>query len=169
VRRTIILVVTSLLMLPIALAVGPGLRSLFVRIELLIIGGCGLHAVTHVVARTARRPAKSPLDPARPARPPRRVPPASLTALDRRLRLASVHAGDAHHWVRPLVRAIAADRLESRRGLDLDRVDDPRVAAILGPVAHRLAQPTTRRPENPFAPGISRDDIETAVNRLEAI
>jgi hypothetical protein len=169
VKRTIILAILSLLALPVAIAIAPGLRSLFVRTELLIVGACGLHAVTYLVARAARPAAKSPLDPARPPRPPRRVPPASLSALDRRLRLASVHAGDAHHWVRPLVRAIAHDRLESRRGLDLDRADDPRVAAIMGPVAHQLAQPTTRRPDDPFAPGIRREDLEAAVDGLEAI
>jgi hypothetical protein len=56
-----------------------------------------------------------------------------------------------------------------RRGLDLDRVDDPRIAAILGPVAHGLAQPPGRRPEDPFSPGISPSDLEAAVTALESI
>jgi hypothetical protein len=168
VRRVIILATLSVVGLPIAVAVAPGLRSLFVRTELLVLGGSGLLAVTHIVSSAARPSPGSPLDPARRPRPPRRAPPASLSALDRRLRLASVHAGDAHHWVRPLVRAIAADRLELRRGLDLDHVHDPRVAEILGPVAHRLAQPA-KRPDDPFAPGISREDLKAAVDGLEAI
>lgn len=168
-RRVIILATLSLVGLPIAIAIAPGLRSLFIRTELLVLGSSGLLAVTQVVAKAARPSPGSPLDPARRPRPPRRAPPASLSALDRRLRLASVHAGDAHHWVRPLVRAIAADRLELRRGLDLDQVDDPRVAEVLGPVAHQLAQQPAKRPDDPFAPGISREDLEVAVRGLEAI
>jgi hypothetical protein len=159
----------SVVGLPIAVALAPGLRSLMIRTDLLVLGGSGLLTVTRAVSRAARPSTDSPLDPVGRPRPPRRVPPASLSALDRRLRLASVHAGDAHHWVRPLVRAIAADRLELRHGLHLDQVDDPRVAEILGPVAHRLAQQSAKRPEDPFAPGISREDLDAAVTRLEGI
>jgi hypothetical protein len=169
VRRVVILAGLSVMALPVAVAMAPGQRSVLIRAELLILGGCGLRAVTHVVARSARRPPGSPLDAVRPPRPRRSRPPTSLSALDRRLRLASVHAGDAHHWVRPLVRAIAADRLELRRGLDLDRADDPRVAEVLGPIAHGLAQPSARRPEEPFAPGIRPEDLEAAIRALEAI
>jgi hypothetical protein len=168
-RRVVILAVLSVVVLPAAVAMAPGQRSVLIRVELLILGACGLRAVTNMVTKSARRPPVSPLDPARPARPARKRPPASLSALDRRLRLANVHAGDAHHWVRPLVRAIAADRLELRRGLDLDRADDPRVAEVLGPVAYGLAQPTARRAEEPFAPGIRTEDLEAAIRALEAI
>ena len=68
-----------------------------------------------------------------------------------------------------MVRAIAADRLELRRGLDLDRPDDPRVAALLGPVAYRLAQPRTKRPPDPLGPGISPEDLAAAIAALEAL
>jgi hypothetical protein len=168
-RRVIALAVLSMLALPVAIAMAPGQRSVLLRAELLILGACGLRAVTALVARAAGRAPRSALDPGRRPRRPRPVPPASLAALDRRLRLASVHAGDAHHWVRPLVRAIAADRLELRRGLDLDRPGDARVARALGPVAYPLAQAATKRPGDPFGPGIGRDDLDAVVDALEAI
>jgi hypothetical protein len=168
-RRAVVLAALSTLALPIAIAIAPGQRSVLLRAELLILGACGLRAVIALVARAAGPAPRSPLDPGRPPRRPRRAPPASLAALDRRLRLASVHAGDAHHSVRPLVRAIAADRLELRRGLDLDRPGDARVAQALGPVAYPLAQAGAKRPDDPFGPGISRDDLSAVVDALEAI
>ncbi len=168
-RRIAVLAALSVVALPIAVAVAPGHRSVLVRAEVLALGACGLQAVVGLMSRAARPPSPTALDPARPPRAPRPAPPDGLAALDRRLRLANIHAGDAHHWIRPLVRAIAADRLVLRRGLDLDRPGDPRVAQVLGPVAYPLTRPAPRRPDDPFAPGISREDLEAVVAALEAI
>jgi hypothetical protein len=169
--RLVVLTVLSLLALPVALVVAPGERSLLVRVELLVVGTCALRALVDLVAQAAPRPPRSQLDPRRTPRPTRPGPPTSLSALDRRLRLATIHAGDAHHWVRPLIRDIAADRLSLRRGLDLDPSLPARTAevqAILGPVGWELSRPSAR-PEDPFAPGIGLPQLEEAVTALEGI
>jgi hypothetical protein len=169
--RLTVVAVVSVPALPVALIVAPGERSLIVRLELLLIAGCALAFMVQLVGRAAPRPAPSPLDRRRPVPSPRRRPPSTLSALDRRLTLATVHAGDAHHWVRPLVRQIAADRLPLRRGLEIDPVTPARmgqVKAILGPAAWELSRPAPR-PEDPLAPGIPAADLEEAVTGLERI
>jgi hypothetical protein len=169
--RLTVVAVLSVLALPIALVVAPGERSLIVRLALLLIAGCALAFMVQLVGRAAPRAAPSPLDRRRPAPLPRRRPPSTLSALDRRLTLATIHAGDAHHWIRPLVRQIAADRLALRRGLEIDPATPARmdaVQAILGPVAWELSRPAPR-PEDPLAAGIRPGDLEEAVTGLERI
>jgi hypothetical protein len=169
--RLVMLVVVSSLILPFALFVAPGERSLLVRVELLLLGGCALWAMTNLVDRAAPRPPRLPLDPGPAPRPTKPGPPTSLSAVNRRLRLATIHAGDAHHWVRPLIRDIAADRLALRRGLDLDPslpAQAAEVQRILGPVAWELSR-RSARPEDPFAPGIAPADLDEAVTALERI
>ncbi len=161
----------SLLVLPVALIAAPGERSLIVRLELLLIAGCALAFMVQLVGRAAPRPGPSPLDRRRAPPSPRRRPPSTLSALDRRLKLATVHAGDAYHWIRPLVRQIAADRLALRRGLEIDPVTPARmseVQAILGPVAWELSR-LAPRPDDPLARGIPAADLEEAVTGLERI
>jgi hypothetical protein len=169
--RLLVLAVLSLVALPIALVVAPGERSLLVRLELLAVGGCAVWALVHVLGRAAPPPPRTPLDPRHPPRATRPGPPSSLSTINRRLKLATIHAGDAHHWVRPLIRDIAADRLALRRGLDIDPSTSSRTAevqAILGPVAWELSRPSAR-PEDPFAPGIGPAELEEAVTALERI
>ena len=169
--RFLVLAVLSLLALPIALVVGRGERPLIVRVELLVIGGCALGSLVELVSRAAPRPRPSPLDRRLAGRSIKPVPPTALSAVNRRLKLATIHAGDAHHWIRPLVRAIAADRLALRRGLDIDPATPRQIAkvqAILGPAAWELSRPATR-PEDPFAPGITQAELEDAVTGLERI
>jgi hypothetical protein len=169
--RLLVLAVVSSLALPIAVVVAPGERSLLVRVELLLLGGCALWAMANLVGRAAPRPPRLPLDPGPAARPIKPGPPTSLSAVNRRLRLATIHAGDAHHWVRPLIRDIAADRMALRRGLDIDPSTPAQVAdvqRILGPVAWELSR-RSARPDDPFAPGVPRADLEQAVTALEGI
>jgi hypothetical protein len=169
--RLTVLAALSLLALPIALILGPGERSLIVRVELLVVGGCASGCIVVLLGRTAPRPPRSPLDRRPPARPSRARPPTTLSAMDRRLKLATIHAGDAHHWIRPLVRRIAADRLALRRGLEIDPMTPARIAevqAILGPVAWELSRPAPR-PDDPLAPGIPAAELEEAVAGLERI
>ena len=82
--RLTVIAVVSVLALPIALIVAPGERSLIVRLELLLIAGCALAFMVQLVGRAAPRPAPSPLDRRRPVPSPRRRPPSTLSALDRR-------------------------------------------------------------------------------------
>jgi hypothetical protein len=169
--RLTVVAVLSVLVLPIALIVAPGERSLIVRLELLLLAGCAMGFMVQLVGRAVPRPPASPLDRRRPARSIRRRPPSTLSALDRRLKLATIHAGDAHHWIRPLVRQIAADRLALRRGLEIDPVSPARraeVETILGPVAWELSR-LAPRPEDPLAPGIPPADLDEAVAGLERI
>jgi hypothetical protein len=169
--RLTVVAVLSVLVLPVALIVAPGERSLIVRLELLLLAGCAMAFLVQLVGRAVPQPTASPLDRRRPAQSIRRRPPSTLSALDRRLKLATIHAGDAHHWIRPLVRQIATDRLALRRGLEIDPVSPARraeVEAILGPVAWELSRPAPR-PEDPLAPGIPPADLAEAVAGLERI
>jgi hypothetical protein len=170
--RLTVLAALSLLAMPIALILARGQRSLIVRVELLVIAGCALGSLTELVRQAVPGPPPSPLDQRPRTRSRGQASPATLSAIDRRLKLATLFASDAHHWTKPLVRDIAADRLALRRGLEIDPVTPARIAevqAILGPIAWALSRPAPLRPDDPLGPGIPMADVEEAVAGLERI
>jgi hypothetical protein len=100
----------------------------------------------------------------------RRAParPRDLTKLEREVVLGAATAFDVHMRLRPLLREIAAHRLASRRGLDLDTggVD---VQAALGEDVWRLVRPGVEPPDDRLAPGLPVPALRAALDTLERI
>jgi hypothetical protein len=98
----------------------------------------------------------------RGARPP------ELEKLEREVVLAAMSSFDLHMRLRPLLREIAAHRLATRRGLELDR-GGPEVEGVLGEDLWSLVRPGRQPPHDRFAPGLPLSGLRRAVDRLEAI
>jgi len=92
---------------------------------------------------------------------------ARLVELERLLVFGSGQAGELHTRVRPALRDIATQRLDDRRGLDLDHSPEARV--LLGDEAWELLRPDRPRPEHRAARGISEAALARIVDRLEAL
>ena len=80
---------------------------------------------------------------------------------------AAWHAGEMHWRLRPVLREVAAAGLR-RRGVELDA--EPIVArGLLAPETWELVRPERPRPNDPFAPGIGRDELRAVLDDLEAL
>ena len=98
----------------------------------------------------------------RPARPP------ELEKLEREVVLSAMSSFDLHMRLRPLLREVAAHRLATRRGLDLD-LGGPEVEAALGPELWHLLQPHREPPHDRFAPGLPLGDLRRVLDTVERI
>ena len=94
--------------------------------------------------------------------------PQELERLEREVVLAGANAFDVHVRIRPSLREIAAHRLETRRGLDLDR-GSPETRRLLGDELWDLVRPDRPTPRDRSAPGITLDRLRGHVDRLEEI
>jgi len=104
------------------------------------------------------------LHPPRPTRGRLRA----LARLEREVALGTASAFDAHVRVRPHLRQVAAHRLASRRGLDLD-TGAPATRALLGEELWELLRPDRPPPADRFGPGLPLASLRSALDRLERI
>jgi hypothetical protein len=80
---------------------------------------------------------------------------------------AAWHAGEMHWRLRPVLREVAAAALRRRR-VDLDT--DPIAArSLLSPRTWELVRPDRPRPDDAFAPGIGRDELQAVLDDLETL
>jgi hypothetical protein len=94
--------------------------------------------------------------------------PVELLRVERDLELGIAGAAHAHHRLLPLLRAAAAARLASHRGIELDR--RPELArAALGEEAWELLRPDRPEPEDRFAPGVPRESVTALIERVESL
>lgn len=101
-------------------------------------------------------------------RPPAPGPPAELLRMERQLELGVANAMSARLRLLPLLRAAAAARLGSSRGIDLERNPDGARAA-LGDEVWELLRPDRPEPADRHGPGVPRRQIELVVDRLESL
>ena len=94
--------------------------------------------------------------------------PHALERLEREVVLGATNAFDLHVRVRPVLREIAAHRLESRRGIDLD-AGAPATRELLGEELWELVRPDRAPPDDRFAPGVPLDRLRRHVRTLEGI
>ena len=73
-----------------------------------------------------------------------------------------------HYRIRPELREIAAYRLSSRRGIDLDGEPDA-ARRLLGPEAWELVRPDREPPADRLGPGSSLRELAAAVDALERV
>jgi hypothetical protein len=103
------------------------------------------------------------------ARRRRRTPPQRPTDLARLERLVMLRstASEVHRRIRPPLREIAIARLGSR-GVRLDR-NPGEAQKLLGQPLWELVRPDRPPPEDPRGPGMTLEELEGLVARLEAL
>jgi hypothetical protein len=100
-------------------------------------------------------------------RPPRSAPP-QLEKIERLVVFGRTTAFDAEWRLLPLLRAIAAEQLETRHGVDLE--DRPDLAGgLLGKAGWELLDPKRALPVDRMGPGLSPGDLDAAVSALERL
>jgi hypothetical protein len=98
----------------------------------------------------------------------RRYRPTDLELLEGRLLVSGRSAVDLHSRLRPMLREIAAARLQRRHGIALDRdVDASR--ALLGDELWEVVRPDRPVPADRGAPGPGLDGIAPMIARLEEV
>ncbi len=149
------------------LALVPGERDVAVQAYVLFLGGIVLLWLLGV-ARRANPTVPSAFDRARRPRAERVERLSQLARLERETALGVANAFDLHHRLRPRLREVAAHRLATRRGIDLDR--HPEAArAVLPPALWDVVRPERQAPHDRFGPGMQADQLREAVEALERI
>jgi hypothetical protein len=99
----------------------------------------------------------------------RRSPPdtGELT-LVRDLELSTYSAFHLHTRVRPVLRDVAAHRLRTRYGVELD-AEPTRARELVGAACWELVRPDRQPPEDRLAVGPSVPELRLVVDELEAI
>ena len=172
-RRPGVLTPTALLTLALAfsVAVGEPERDLAVRIWFVAVGAVLVRALVSTVGprRLAGRRDAFDAAVAAPAPLPPGLP-AGLKAANRLVELGSGTAADLHFRVRPVFREVAAQRLSTGSGLDLD---DPRDAADAaqrcGPALWDLVRPGRPTPDDRGGPALDPVVVGELVRRLDAL
>jgi hypothetical protein len=151
----------------VARVIAPGRSELELDVYVLALGGLGLLVMSSALGRIAPRENESLLEEALAPEPPETVPIAALERLQREVTLAASREFDLHYRLRPVLREIAAARLE-RRGASLDS-HTTRARELLGDELWSLTKPDREPPQNRQAPGIGFEELERTVERLERL
>jgi hypothetical protein len=144
-----------------------GLGTILLEAYFLALGGVLLLALVRTVRVQA--PARSPsrFDSALAAMR-RRPTDSGEISLVTDLRLSRVGAFHLHVRLRPLLRDVAAHRLWSHYGIDLD--DEPaRASELVGPAAWELVRPDRPTPVDRLGPGLALTELDEVVAELERL
>lgn len=147
----------------------PGRRHIALDVFVLFIGALGLAAAVRATRRaspdvhepTLADELDDPLDV-----PPER--PAELERLEREVYLSLGSWFYLHHRLRPLLREIAANRLQLRHGLDLDAQPEDS-QAVLGETTWSWVRPDRPEPRDRWGPGPPLAELEDVVGTLESL
>lgn len=153
--------------LVIARMLVPGRQELVLDIYVLTLGGVALAALSSALGDVAPREDESLLEDAMEPEQPEPARIAELDRIEREVALAASREFDLHFRLRPVLREIAASRLE-RRGVQLDS-ESPRVRELLGDELFALTAAGREPPANRQAPGVALEDLERTVERLERL
>ena len=145
----------------------PGREELELDVFVLVLGTFGLIVLASEVRRIAPSAKESLLEEALDPEPPEVRPIAELQRLDRELTMGSTRAFDLHYRLRPILREIAAARLE-RRGMALDS-GSRSVQDALGEDLWELTAPQREPPDNRLAPGPGLEELDRTIARLERL
>jgi len=151
----------------VARMLAPGRQELELDIYVLALGGFGLIVLSTALGEIAPREDESLLEEALEPEPPETARIPGLERLEREVALAASREYDLHYRLRPVLREIAAARLE-RRGAMLDS-DSPRARELLGDELWSLTEPDREPPSDRQAPGIGFEELERTVERLERL
>jgi hypothetical protein len=101
-----------------------------------------------------------------PSREPDRLP--ELARLEREVVLSTGSEFDQHLRVKPLLRDIAAYRLWSHHGVDLDE-SPARSRELLGDQAWELVRPGPLDPNKRYLKGLDLKGLQAVVARIENV
>jgi hypothetical protein len=150
------------------LAFRPVSGELALDAYVLVLGGIALFALVEAALETHPDARRSLYDQAlETSEEPRERPP-ELARVEREVALGIGNSFYEHYRLRPMLREIAAQRLESRFAADLDA---PRQEAreSLPPEAWQLLAPDRNPPRNRHASGIPVERLREIVDALERI
>ena len=142
-----------------------GGEALILDVDLLCIGGVLLLALVRTV--NSRAPQSSPFDAAFAAMQ-RRPADSEAPELARDLELGTMNGFHLHNRVRPVLREIAENRLQSRYGVDLDS-EPVRAQELVGAAAWDLVRPDRPVPADRLASGPSTRELRAVVDELESL
>jgi hypothetical protein len=144
-----------------------GLGTILLEAYFLALGGVLLLALVRTVRVQAPARAPSRFDSALAAMR-RRATDSGEISLVTDLRLSRVGAFHLHVRLRPLLRDVAAHRLWSHYGIDLD--DEPaRASELVGPAAWELVRPDRPTPVDRLGPGLALTELDEVVAELERL
>jgi hypothetical protein len=151
----------------VAAIASAGAREIVLDVYLLCIGGVLLLAFVRATRAHAAVEGTSPFDAVFAAM--HRAPAESgEPTLVRDLELSTYSAFHLHARLRPLLRDIAAHRLRSRYGVELD-AEPARARELVGPAAWDLVRPDRPPPVDRLARGASPEELQSVVDGLDAI
>lgn len=135
---------------------------------ILALGGIALLRLVGLTTQAEPGARRSLYDQALEPRDAQAERPQELTRMEREVALGVDSAFYAHFRLRPLLREIAGQRLESRYA---STVDEPRgeARASLPDEAWELFDPDRAPPRNPHAPGLDRERLHAIVDALEKL
>jgi hypothetical protein len=142
----------------------PGQTDLVVRAYIPLIAGIAISVRVREILDASPSASRPP----RRRRPPSRERLTELRRLEATLAVSPSSAKETYHRLRPILREIAADRLEMGRRIDLDE-DPVRARDALGDEAWAFLQADAPRPEDRSLPGPSLIRTEEIVASLEGI
>jgi hypothetical protein len=148
------------------LAFLPGRTTLATRIYALVVCVVVLAVALRLLFGAYRM--VSPLRPRTGRREPFRRPPQSLVRLEQEAAIGVAGAFDLHHRLRPRLRALALDLLDTRRRLSLDR-DEEQARRALGDATYELVRKDRSPPEDRLARGLPPAALAEVVESLERI
>ncbi len=156
----------------VSVATGVPGRSLATRIYLVAVAALACRVLDAAVATMPRTQRRTELDRvAAGATAPAPMAPKALHEADRLVTAAGGGtAADVHFRLRPALRELAAQRLATRHGLDLDRPEDAEaVAALCGPALWGVIRPDRPVPEDRTGPALGRGVVPDVIGALERL
>jgi hypothetical protein len=151
----------------IARMVAPGRKELELDVFVLVLGGFGLVVLASELRRLAPPAEGSLLEDALEPEPSEVRSIAELHRLERELSMAAARQFDLDYRVRPILREVAAARLE-RRGLSIDS-GSPAVRDLLGDELWELVAREHDPLANRLAPGPGLEGLDRTIRRLERL
>jgi len=147
--------------------VAPGRQELELDVYVLVLGVLGLLTFLPVLSRLVPPEGESTLESAleRKSAAAPRIP--ELDRLERELSLGAARAFDLHYRVRPIIREVAATRLE-RRGLRLEP-ESRAVRDLLGDRLWELTSPDRSPPADRQAAGPGMEELRLTIEQLERL
>lgn len=151
----------------IAALVSSGAHEIVIDVYLLCIGAVVLLALVRTTRAQAPAQRASPFDVALAAM---RRPPADAAepALVREVELSTYNAFHFYARLRPLLRDIAAHRLRSRYGVELD-AEPARARELVPTGAWEVVRPDLQPPADRLASGPTVGELGVLADELEAI
>jgi hypothetical protein len=135
-----------------------------VTLEAVIVVVGTIATVIAAAVLLAQLPAREPRPASRPAARGRSRP-SQLLRIERIVERSRDNGLTAHTQLRPLLVDVAESRL-ARRGLGLA---DEEAWVLLGPEAWEMVRPGRPAPPDGRAPGVAPQELEAALDRLEAL